>query len=150
MTPRGDEPPLDFDVEDALRRLIAKPAFQSITLRDWVPIVRRGARKTFAKGATLMEHGRHSEALHLIVKGSARVERTFGLARPQFVAELGPGDLVGEMGSFSGIARSATVTAIDSVDTLEWTEPELQRVLRQDNPLMIALVRMINDRYKTS
>ena len=150
MSPRGEDVPLDWDVEDALRTLIAKPAFRNITLRDFVPIVRRGHRKMFPKNAPLMEHGRHSESLHLILKGTARVERTFGLNRPQFIAELGPGDLVGEMGSFSGIARSATVTALDDVDTLEWTERELQRVLQHDNPLMVALVRIINERYKST
>jgi CRP/FNR family transcriptional regulator, cyclic AMP receptor protein len=113
-----------------------------------VPIAKRGVRKTFAAGSVLMEHGRHSNSLHLLLRGRARVERTFGLDRPQLVAEIGPGDLVGEMGSFSGIARSATVKAVDEVESLELSEAALKSVLRHDHPLMVALVRMMNERYK--
>jgi len=141
---------VDDEIQDAVRLLTSKPEFRNITLADLLPILRTATRRTFANGATLMEHGRHSDSLHLMLKGRARIARTYGLERPKVLAEVGAGDLVGEMGSFSGVARSATVTAVGEVQTLELTERKLQRVLRHDHPLMVALVRVMNERYKAT
>ena len=96
----------------------------------------------------ILTHGRHSDTLHLILKGRVKVERTLGLAVPRLVADLGPGDWVGEMGTFSGVARAATATTLEDVDTLELPESELHRTLRHDHPFLVALVRLMNQRFR--
>src|SRR5215208_6823620 len=54
-------------------------------------------RRTFTRGAVLMRQGDPSESLHLLVSGRVRVERSHpSLTAPVFVAELGPGEVVGE------------------------------------------------------
>ncbi|MBV8083368.1 MAG: cyclic nucleotide-binding domain-containing protein [Chloroflexi bacterium] len=76
-------------------------------------------RREFKTRATILEPGRHSESPQLVIEGRVRIERTYGLKRPQFVADVGPGDFVGETGSFSGVARSATAIALEPVETLD-------------------------------
>ncbi len=139
---------LDTDIYDALKTLTAKPAFHGIRIEDMIPLVKNGRRRSFPARTTVVEHGRRSESLYLVLHGKVRIERTFGLERPQFLAEVGPGDFIGEMGTFTGVARSATAFALEPVDTLEMSEHDLQRVLRHDHPFMVALVKLMNDRYR--
>jgi CRP-like cAMP-binding protein len=138
---------LDNDVYDALRALTSRPEFRSVSLPMMIPVVRNGVRRTFAPGAVIVEHGRHSDSVYLLLKGRVRVERTRDVALPHRLAELQAGDFVGEMGTLTGVARSATARAIDEVEALEMSEHELQRGLRHDHPFLVALLQLMNHRY---
>ena len=139
---------LDSDVYEALQILTSKPQFHSLTVHDMAPLVRHGTRRHFPARTPILEHGRHSESLHLVLQGRVKIERTYGLKSPIHIADIGPGDFVGEMGSFSGVARSATATALDPVETLELSEAQLERAMRHDNPFLVALIQLMQHRYR--
>ena len=61
------------------------------------------------RGEELVAEGDASDSFFEVVRGAFTVQR----ARDEGpIAELGPGDLIGEIGFFGNIRRTATVTAI--------------------------------------
>ena len=81
-------------------------------------LAERGRPKHFAAGEVIMRQGDVSDALHVITRGRVRVERDQPGETPLVLAELGPGDVIGEMGLLDGGPRSATVTASEDTETL--------------------------------
>ena len=82
-------------------------------------LAERGRPKHFAAGVVIMRQGDASDALHVITHGRVRVERNQPGDTPLVLAELGPGDVIGEMGLLDNAPRSATVTALEDTETLE-------------------------------
>ena len=67
-----------------------------------------------------MRQGEVACSLHVIVSGRVRLERWHPALRvPMELDELGPGDVVGELGLLDGQPHSDTVTAIDDTETIE-------------------------------
>src|SRR5947209_1296360 len=98
--------------------------FRGIPQEGLVRLSEQGAPRTFPAGARLMTQGEDSNLLYIIMRGSVKVERTHPhLKHPLVLAELGPGETVGEMGIFERVARSATVTALEDTETLELSLP---------------------------
>ncbi|WP_453974212.1 cyclic nucleotide-binding domain-containing protein [Bradyrhizobium elkanii] len=92
-----------FRTLSAEQRLIA---FGAMTRRDLV------------RGELLVEQGGASDALFLVLHGALAVYRT---SHPEPIAELRAGELVGEIGFFANIPRTANVIAIRDTSVLVLT-----------------------------
>src|SRR2546423_48765 len=78
----------------------------------------RAARpRTFRAGRALMREGEPADEVVVILDGRVRVCLDED-GRERVIAERGPGDLVGEHGTTPGNVRSASVTALDTVQAL--------------------------------
>jgi CRP/FNR family transcriptional regulator/CRP/FNR family cyclic AMP-dependent transcriptional regulator len=119
------------DKVDILRGI---PLFSRLSQRQLSAIARYADVAARREGAVLAKQGAQGLEAIIIVDGRARVE-----ADGKAIAELGPGDVVGEMSVIDGKPRSATVIAQtpvtllvlhrqDFVSLLE-TVPGLQRKL---------------------
>ena len=116
-----------------------------------VHLARRGHRRVFGSGAELMRQGDVSESLHIIVTGRVRVTRSHPqILRPVMLAELGPGDVVGEMGVLDHEPRSATVTALTAVETLELDAPTLAQTILDHPEAGVTLLRVLSRRLRSS
>jgi CRP/FNR family cyclic AMP-dependent transcriptional regulator len=85
---------------------------------DWSLILDKSRRLTFKKGETLIQQGKQTQTIYLLVKGRAKVE----VAKMK-VAEVGPGEICGEMAFLEKALASATVTAAEEVEAaaIEWS-----------------------------
>ena len=98
-----------------------------------------------------MRQGDVSQSLHIILQGSVRVERAHPqIIRPVVLAQLGPGDVVGEMGVLDREPRSATVTALTAVETLELDAPTLAQVILDHPEAAAALLRTLSRRLRNT
>lgn len=80
----------------------------------------RKRKRRFDAGTVLMRQGEIAASMHFILSGRVLVERHEpNLPDPIVLAELGPGQVVGEIGVLTGQPRSATVTAIEATETIE-------------------------------
>ncbi len=108
-----------------------------------------GYRRTYDRGHILIRQGDPSPSMYLIVDGRVRVERAVpALARPLHIADVGPGGIVGEMGILSGLARSATVTALTDVLAIELSYDDTLRALSEITELPQVLRRLIEKRLR--
>jgi CRP-like cAMP-binding protein len=107
----------------------------------------RGHRRTYAKGHVLIRQEDPSPAMYLILEGFVRVERSVpALARPLHIADVGAGEVVGEMGVISGVARSATVVALTDLVVVELSHDDTLRALAEVPDLPQVLRRVIEKR----
>jgi len=151
VAPPPPPEPLSDQAIAALAILGRNPAFKHVSKEHLDEIARHGHRRLFLPDAQLMEQGERSDSLHILVKGGAQVERQLpGRPEPLFLAELQPGDIVGEMGVLNGEPRSATVKALSDVETLEIKASPLKKIFQEDPDVLVAVMRVINERLKTT
>ena len=100
----------------------------------------------FARGAVIVRQGELGQSLFIIVDGAVAVsvrERS----GDQRVAEVGRGDIVGEMSLLTGARRSATVTARGKVTALEVDKPALEPILAASPGLVHRFAEMVEQRH---
>jgi CRP/FNR family cyclic AMP-dependent transcriptional regulator len=88
---------------DLLRNV---PLFRSLNQRQLNAVVKYTDAHRARQGAVLTRKGQHGLEAFVIVDGKARVE-----VGGKKIAELGPGDFIGELSLIDGKPRTATVIA---------------------------------------
>lgn len=110
----------------------------------------RGTRHRFAAGAVLMRQGGPSLSLFVILAGRVRVDRTTESGASLMLAELGPDEIVGEMGVLDAEPRTATVTALEDTETLELLASALAIALVESPAVSTGLLRLLSRRLRTT
>ena len=115
--------------------------FAAIPLEGLAALAERGRKRTFFALGLLMRQGDVCQFMHVIVKGRVRVERWHpALTAPMVLEELGPGELVGELGVLDDKPRSDAVVAVEDTETLELDRATLaQTLLRFPNASSVLL-----------
>ncbi|HVA24589.1 MAG TPA: cyclic nucleotide-binding domain-containing protein [Chloroflexota bacterium] len=133
----------------AFESLSLSPVFSHVSDAHLQEIAGHSRRRSFRRGAVLMRQGDTSESMDVLVKGRAKIERVLpGKDQPVLLAKLGPGDVVGEMGVLAGIPRTATVTALDDLETLELKATFLKKLFRRDTDVLLAIMRIVSQRWQ--
>ena len=89
----------------------------------------------FMADAAIVREGTKSNAFYVVLKGQAVV--TMG---DRFLTRLVPGDHFGEIAAIDGGERSASVTSETPVQLAVMTRMDLQKALRDDPELALALM----------
>ena len=110
----------------------------------------RGTRRRFARGDVLMRQGEPSLSLYVILSGRVRVDRTTDSGTTMMLAELGPDEIVGEMGVLDAEPRTATVTAVADTETLELLASALAIALLESPAVSAGLLRLLSRRLRTT
>jgi len=98
---------------------------------------------TINGGETLISQGKVSDALFLVVSGRFQVT----IADQQGpVVEIGPGKSIGEIGFFSGSARTATVTAARDSLVLRLLREDFDALCRRSPEIWPTIVSMLSRR----
>ncbi|HEV8468755.1 MAG TPA: cyclic nucleotide-binding domain-containing protein [Candidatus Limnocylindria bacterium] len=108
----------------------------------------RGQRRRYAAGEVLMRQGDPSEVMHVVLTGRVRVEREQSDEGKVLLAEIGPNEVIGEMGVLDHAPRSATVTAMEPTETLELHATALAVVLIQYPAVAAVLLRTLSQRLR--
>jgi CRP-like cAMP-binding protein len=95
----------------------------------------------FAEGRPLMQEGGYSNDFFVIEEGTAKVERA-----GEHVADVGPGDVVGEEGLLEKAHRSATVTATSTVRVIKIEHWELSRMKKSMPEVVERLQELVGKR----
>lgn len=125
--------------------------FKGIPLDGLAQLARNGIKRTFARGIQLMRQGDFSDAMYVILTGRVRVERIIPqMPEPVLLAELGPGQVVGEMGLLDHEPRSATVTAIEPTEAVELDDLALAQTVLRYPEVGTALLRLLSERLHST
>jgi CRP/FNR family cyclic AMP-dependent transcriptional regulator len=124
--------------------------FQGIPLDGLTRLAERGNPRVFSIGSVLMRQGELADSMYIIATGRVRVERSHpDLLAPLILADLGPGEVVGEMGLVDGQPRSATVEALEDTETLELDAFDLSQVVLRYPEVSMALLQTISRRLRS-
>src|SRR3954454_5343536 len=114
------------DLDDEAREAISKLA----------------AEVSVPEGKELVREGDFSYDLIAIEEGTAKVHH----GEDEIVAELGPGDIVGEMGVLERQQRNASVTATSSMMLVTLTGWDVRKLRKQAPQAVEALEKVVRER----
>jgi CRP-like cAMP-binding protein len=127
------------------RDVLARVPFFAETLDDGQldALAATARRVDYDRGSTLMREGDSDDSLIVIAEGDVNVSVA---GRPETVATLGEGDIVGEMSLLTGAPRSATVTVLRPVVAFEIGKADLEPLLIMSPSLFERFAAVVEQR----
>ena len=119
----GLRPPLK--TPEPLAKLLASEFAGPASAERFVEMLER---RRIAKGSTLIKQGDISDDLYFLESGRVTVLVTFPSGAVMRVRTMGPGTMVGELGFYLGLARSATVIVDEPAIVYRLTRDLLTRM----------------------
>ena len=132
---------------DLIRRV---PLFSMLTNDQAQSIADSVVKRRFRRGEIIVEHGKKSNALFILLTGRARVLTSDSRGREVILAVLQPGDYVGEMSLIDNEPHSATVRAEVQTDMLILGRAEFARCLPENSSLSYAIMRGLVQRLRSA
>jgi len=103
-------------------------------------------REQFAPQSTLFREGEAGDRAYIIEQGLVEVS-LYRDGCKTVLAELGPGNLIGEMALINDDPRSATVTALDDTVVAIISRDQLKPVLEAADPVLKLFLRVLLERF---
>jgi NTE family protein len=101
-----------------------------------------------AGGTVLFHQGDHAEDTYIVVTGRFGVFLESGIGT-RMIAQIGPGELVGEMSLLTGDPRSATVVALRDSEVVRIPSTAYERMMSSSPQLVLYLLRLLAGRLKS-
>ena len=130
---------------DLLRRV---PLFSLLTVAQAEVISGAVIKRRFKRGEALVEQGQKSNALFILLTGSARVMTSDSRGREVILATLAQGDYLGEMSIIDNEPHSATVRAEVQTDVLMLGRSEFARCLTENASMSLVVMRGLVKRLR--
>lgn len=132
---------------DLIRRV---PLFSMLTADQAQAVADSVSKRRFRRGELVVEQGRKSNALFILLNGRARVLTSDSRGREVILAVLESGDYVGEMSLIDNEPHSATVRAEIQTDMLVLQRLDFQRCLPEHSTLSYAILRGLVRRLRNA
>ncbi|WP_293603630.1 Crp/Fnr family transcriptional regulator [Polaromonas sp. UBA4122] len=124
------------------------PIFSMLTVSQAESVADTVVKRRFKRGEPIVEQGKKSNALSIILTGRARVITTDARGREVILATMHPGDYVGEMSLIDDEPHSASVCAEIQTDALILGRPEFARCLPENSSMAYAVLRGLVQRLR--
>ena len=117
------------------------PLFSMLTAAQAESVAQAVVKCRLKRGEPIVEQGKKSNALSIILTGRARVITTDARGREVILATMQPGDYVGEMSLIDNEPHSATVRAEVQTDVLVLGRLEFARCLPENSSMAYAVMK---------
>lgn len=124
------------------------PLFSMLTAVQAESVSEAIVKNRFKRGEAIVEQGKKSNALSIILTGRARVITADQRGREVILATMQPGDYVGEMSLIDNEPHSATVRAEVQTDVLVLGRLEFSRCLPENSSMAYAVMRGLVQRLR--
>ena len=106
----------------------------------------RGKEESYGLGDTLVEEGEESDRIFIIEKGFVNVTKKDPMGNDVLIGTAGPGSIIGEMGVFMGIERTASVRAVSDLKVIVFTKDEFFDVISSIPEVSSFLIGILTKR----
>ena len=130
---------------ELLRRV---PLFAMLTAAQAEAVADAIVKRRFKRGEKIVEQGKKSNALFIVLTGRARVLTADARGREVILATLQPGDYIGEMSLIDNEPHSATVRAEVQTDVLMLGRVEFARCLPENTSMAYAIMKGLVQRLR--
>ena len=117
------------------------PLFSMLTSSQAESVAQDVVKSRFKRGEAIIEQGKKSDFLAIILTGRARVFTTDDRGREVILATMQPGDYIGEMSLIDNEPHSATVRAEVQTDVLVLGRLEFARCLPESTSMAYAVMK---------
>src|SRR3954452_2264627 len=123
--------------------------FRPLTPAEQHAVLAVTTRRRFDRGDTLFNEGDEGDCLHLLTAGRVAVRANTSDGNPVTYAVVGPGEAFGELALVSADhRRTATVVAMEAVETLVLRREHFERVRREHPGVDRMLVEILAARVR--
>jgi len=105
--------------------------------------------KSYAPGAVICHEGEEGDEMYIIQKGKVRVSKAFA-DKVHVVSILEKGDFFGETAIVNRTRRTATVTAVDSVELLVFDREGLQNMITRNARIALSIIDKLCRRLQSA
>lgn len=131
--------PLRRDVKTELLKNVA--LFTGCSKAELRELARIADETGVAEGTVLTREGQPGREFFVIVDGTAKVTR-----KGRRIADLGPGDWLGEIALITSGPRTATVTATSAIDLLVITDRRFREVVETMPSIALKVLAGVGER----
>ncbi len=117
------------------------PLFESMTSEERRAIAPHADEIDAPEGTELVRQGEFAYEFFVIREGTAEVKRD-----GEHVADLGPGDFLGEMGIVGKVVRNATVVTTSPARVIVMTEQALRSMARTNPAVADRITAAVEER----
>lgn len=130
---------------DLIRRV---PLFSMLTEAQAQTIAESVTKQRFRRGELIVESGKKSNALFIILNGRAHVVATDSRGREAILANLKQGDYIGEMSLIDNQPHSASVRTEVQTDVLVLGRAQFARILPENAAMTYAIMKVLVQRLR--
>lgn len=123
--------------------LKAVDLFSEIPGRDLARIAQVTEELVIGRGESLMKEGELGDSLFILVEGEVEVRKG-----RQAIAQLGPGECVGEMALLDSEPRSATVRAAEDIRVLRLDRDAFDELMDGHVDIARGVIRVLTRRLR--
>jgi CRP/FNR family transcriptional regulator, cyclic AMP receptor protein len=137
--------------EESPARLLRRvPLFAELEEGELKRVSRVAVPRSFPAGTRVFHEGDRSDACYIVRSGSFRVTREHPDGRAITLANLGPGDIFGELAMLDGEVRSASVEALDDGELLALPAGDVRGLLARNPEITVKLVAALVRRLRVA
>jgi CRP/FNR family transcriptional regulator, cyclic AMP receptor protein len=126
------------------------PLFAMLTATQAEAVAEAVIKRRFKRGELIVEQGKKSNALYIILTGRGRVLTSDARGREVILANLQPGDYIGEMSLIDNQPHSASVRAELQTDVLMLGRLEFARCLPENTSMAYAVMKGLVQRLRSA
>jgi CRP/FNR family cyclic AMP-dependent transcriptional regulator len=134
--------------ESAVDLLERVPLFSELEHDELERFSRVAVPRSFPTGTRVFHEGDQSDACYIVRSGSFRVTREHSDGRAITLANLGAGDIFGELAMLDGEVRSASVEALDDGELLALPGADVRALLARHPEITVKLVAALVRRLR--
>jgi CRP/FNR family transcriptional regulator len=134
--------------ESAVELLRRVPLFSELEPGELERFSQVAVPRSFPDGTRVFHEGDHSDACYIVRTGNFRVTREHSDGRAITLANLGPGDIFGELAMLDGEVRSASVEALGDGELLALPAGDVRALLARHPAITVKLVAALTRRLR--
>ena len=134
--------------ESAVQLLRRVPLFSELDGSELERFSRVAVPRSFPGGTRVFHEGDHSDACYIVRSGNFRVTLEHSDGRAITLANLGPGDIFGELAMLDGEVRSASVEALNDGELLALPAIDVRSLLARHPDITVKLVAALTRRLR--
>src|SRR5437868_15353153 len=127
-------------MEDTISLLARVPTFEALGPEELAHVAEVAVPRGYEPGQVVFREGDQSDTCYVVRTGHARAIREHADGRTITLANFGPGDIFGELAMFDDEQRSATVEALDELETIGILGRDMRRIMREHPDIAVKLV----------
>ena len=124
------------------------PLFSMLTDEQAQIIASAVVKQRYRKGALIVEKGKKSNALFIILNGRAHVVTNDSRGREAILANLQQGDYIGEMSLIDNLPHSASVRADAQTDVLILARAQFAKILPENAAMTYVIMKTLVQRLR--
>jgi CRP/FNR family cyclic AMP-dependent transcriptional regulator len=137
-------------VEEIARLLGRSSIFSSLSERDLSQLAEVAVPRAYLDGETIFREGDSGNTCYVVRSGRVRVTRRHSDGRVLTLAELGSGQMFGELAMFSDETRSASVEAIEDTRALALLAGDVRRLLINHPEIAVKMLGGMAERLRAA